>query len=175
VRIIDCYENNKQGLEHYVDVIKNKPYSWGKHFAPHDISVTEWGSGISRLEKARQLGLKFEYKIDKNGRARSVLPDLSIMDGIEAVRSLFSKCWIDEDRCAGLLKALENYRQEYDIKLKVYNNKPLHNWASHYADSARYLALSLPRTRDGVTKEELDNQFARAVYGTEGTLPPFFR
>ena len=175
VRIIDTYENNKHGLEHYVDVLKAKPYSWGKHFAPHDISVTEWGSGISRLEKARQLGLKFEYRLDKQSRARSVLADLSIMDGIEGVRSLFSKVWIDEEKCAGLIKALENYRQEYDIKLKVYNNRPLHNWASHYADAMRYLALSLPKTREGVSREELDNQYARAVYGTEGKLPPFFR
>ena len=175
VRIIDCYENNKQGLEHYVAVLKNKPYSYGKHFAPHDIGVHEWGSGISRLEKARQLGIKFEYKLDKQSRAVSALPNLSIMDGIEAVRSLFSKCWIDETNCASLIKALENYRQEYDPKLRVYNNKPLHNWASHYADSMRYLALSIGKTRKGVTKEELDNIYARAVYGQEGQLPPFFR
>ena len=175
VRVIDCYDNNKQGLEHYVDVLKSKPYSYGKHFAPHDIGVTEWGSGISRLEKARQLGIKFEYKLDKQKRAVSALPNLSIMDGIEAVRSLFSKCWIDEEQCAPLLKALENYRQEYDPKLRVYNQKPLHNWASHYSDAMRYLALSLSKTREGVTKEELDNIYARAVYGQEGQLPPFFR
>ncbi len=175
VRIIDCYDNNKQGLEHYVNVLKSKPYSYGKHFAPHDIGVHEWGSGISRLEKARQLGIKFEYKLDKNSRAVSALPNLSIMDGIEAVRSLFSRCWIDEDNCAPLLKALENYRQEYDPKLKVYNTKPLHSWASHYSDAMRYLALSLSKTREGVTKEELDNIYARAVYGQEGQLPPFFR
>lgn len=175
VRILDYYENNKQGLEHYIEVIKNKPYSYGKHFAPHDISVTEWGSGISRLEKARQLGLKFEFKMDKNNKAQSALPNVSIMDGIEAVRSLFARCWIDEENCKGLINALENYRQEYDHKLKVYNTRPLHNFASHGADAMRYLALSIPKTRDGVTKEELDNQFARAVYGTEVNLPPFFR
>ena len=175
VRIIDCYENNKQGLEHYKQVIDSKPYSWGKHFAPHDIAVTEWGSGLSRLEKARQLGLKFEYKMDNHGRARSALPDVSIMDGIEAVRSLLPRCWIDQVKCATLIKALESYRQEYDHRLKVYTTKPLHDWSSHMSDSMRYLALSLPKTRDGLTKEELDNNFQRAVYGEQGTLPRFFR
>ena len=28
VRIIDCYENSKQGLEHYAAIIKSKPYIW---------------------------------------------------------------------------------------------------------------------------------------------------
>ena len=97
------------------------------------------------------------------------------MDGIEAVRSLFSRVWIDEVKCAKFIKALENYRQEYDAKRKIYGSAPLHNWASHYADAMRYLALSLPKTRDGLSKEELDNIYARAVYGHQSNLPPIFR
>jgi len=175
VRIIDCYENNKHGLEHYKQVLDSKPYTWGKHWAPHDIGVTEWGTGLSRLEKARQLGIKFEYRMDVNNRAVSALPNVSIMDGIEAVRSLLPRCWIDEVKCAPLVKALESYRQEYDHRLKVYTTRPLHDWSSHFCDSARYMALSIPKTRDGLSKEELDNQFQRAHYGEQGTLPRFFR
>jgi phage terminase large subunit len=175
IRIIDCYENNKEGLEHYKQILDSKPYSYAKHFAPHDIAVTEWGSGLSRLEKAKQLGINFEIKRDKQGRAVSALPDVSIMDGIEAVRSLFSRLWIDEVRCAKLIKALENYRQEYDAKRRIYGSAPLHNWASHFADCTRYLALSLPKTRDGLSSQELDNIYTRAVYGNQGNLPPFFR
>jgi len=175
VRIIDCYENNKEGLEHYKTILDSKPYSYGKHFAPHDIAVTEWGSGLSRLEKARQLGISFEMRRDKQGRAISALPDVSIMDGIEAVRSLFSRLWIDEVKCSKLIKALENYRQEYDAKKKIYGSAPLHNWSSHYSDATRYLALSLPKTRDGMSKDELDSMYLRAVYGQQSNLPPIFR
>lgn len=175
VRIIDCYENNKQGLEHYKQILDAKPYAWGKHFAPHDIGVTEWGSGLSRLEKARQLGIKFEYKMDAQSRAVSALPSVSIMDGIESVRSLLPRCWIDEQKCAPLIKALESYRQEYDHRLKIYMPRPLHDWASNFSDSMRYLALSIPKTRDGLSREELDNQYKRAMYGEQGTLPSFFR
>lgn len=120
VRIIDYYERSKEGLEHYVRVIESKPYSYGRHIAPHDIRVTEFGSGLTRIEKARQLGIKF-----------TVADDISVVDGIEAVRSALSKIWIDEVKCSDLIKALENYRQEYDIKRKIYNSQPLHNWASH--------------------------------------------
>lgn len=135
VRIIDYYEKNKEGLEHYSKVLESKPYTYGRHIAPHDIAVREFGSGMTRLEKARQLGIKF-----------TVAPDLSIIDGIETVRSTLNKMWIDEAKCAVLIKALENYRQEYDVKKKVYKTQPLHNWASHACFTGDTLIL----TRSGM-------------------------
>jgi len=174
IRIIDCFEKNKEGIEYYIQYINSKPYTYGKHFAPHDIGVTEWGTGISRIEKAKQLGLKFETKMVHN-KIVSALPDMSIMDGIEAVRSCFSKVWIDEVKCAPLIKALENYRQTYDSKRKVYSNQPLHDWSSHFADTMRYLALSLPRTRDSLSAQELDKRYQDSVYGSNSNMPHIFR
>lgn len=164
VRIIDCYEKSKEGLEHYVKVINSKPYTYGRHFAPHDIAVTEWSSGMTRIEKAKQLGLTFV-----------TASNISIEDGIESVRSSFAKIWIDEVKCKQLIKSLENYRQEYDHKRKVYKGQPLHDWSSNYADSMRYLCLSLPRTRDGLSPEELEKRYQEAMYGQEGQLPAMFR
>ncbi len=164
VRIIDCYEKSKEGLEHYVKVLESKPYSYGKHIAPHDIKVQEFGSGITRIEKARQLGIKF-----------TVADDISIVDGIEAVRSAFSKIWIDEKSCASLIKALENYRQEFDVKKKIYKSHPLHDNNSHYADCMRYLCISLPKTRDGASPEEIDRRYREAMYGDNSSHPGIFR
>lgn len=164
VRIIDCYEHAKEGLEHYVKIVESKPYSYGRHIAPHDIAVKEWGSGMTRIEKARHLGIKFIT-------ARNI----SIEDGIESVRSALSKIWIDSDKCVPLIKALENYRQEYDAKKKIYNNFPLHDYSSHFADAMRYLCVSLPRTRDGLSSEDLDKRYREAIYGTDGGLPDVFR
>lgn len=164
VRIIDCYENAKVGLDHYVKILEQKPYSYGKHIGPHDIKVMEFGSGMTRWEKAKNLGITF-----------TIAPDLSIEDGIEAVRSSFNKIWIDDKKCATLLKALENYRQEYDVKRKVYKAHPLHDWSSHYADAMRYLCISLPKTRDGSNAQELEKRYREAVYGYESNLPPVFR
>lgn len=164
IRVIDCYENSKHGLEHYIAVVNQKGYQYGKHIAPHDIKVREFTSGISRIEKARQLGISF-----------TVAPDLSIEDGIEAVRTTFSKMWMDEKNCAPLIKALENYRQEYDVRHRVYKSQPLHDWTSHFADCARYLCISLPKTRDGLTAEELDKRYNEARYGGNSNLPSIFR
>ena len=164
VRIIDCYQNSKQGVEHYAEIIHNKPYTYGKHIGPHDIRVKEWGSGITRYEKARQLGVKF-----------TIADQFQIPDGIEACRSLFSKLWIDEAKCEELIKALENYRQEYDAKKKIYLPRPLHNWSSHYADSFRYLAVSLPKTSDGISAKEIEEQYNEAQYGGNSNMPSIFQ
>jgi hypothetical protein len=169
VRIIDYYENSKQGLEHYVKIIDQKAategYIYGRHIAPHDIKVTEWGSGMSRIAKAKSLGVTF-----------ITAPDLSIEDGIESVRSALSKIWIDESRCKVLLKSIENYRQEYDAKKRVYKSCPLHDWSSHAADALRYLAITLPRTRDGLSPEDLDKRYRAAMLGEHNAnMPGIFR
>jgi len=164
IRIIDCYENSKEGLEHYAKVLESKPYLYGKHIAPHDIAVKEFGSGMTRLEKARQLGIKFV-----------VADNISVVDGIEAVRSTLNRVWIDQSKCVPLIKALENYRQEYDVKNRVYKSQPLHSFASHFSDSMRYLSVSLPKTRDGLSAQELDKRYQEAVLGSGSGLPAVFR
>ncbi len=165
IRIIDCYSNSKVGLEHYIKIIRQKDYIYGHFIAPHDIKVQEFGSGITRLEKARQLGINF-----------TIAPDVSIEDGIEAVRSAFAKMWVDEVGCKELLKALENYRQEYDIKKKVYKSHPLHDWSSHYADAMRYLCISLPKTKDGMTQQDVDRLKVEALGGVDQhNIPSIFR
>lgn len=162
--IIDCYDNAKEGLEHYVKVVSEKPYVYGKHIAPHDIRVREFTSGVARIDKARQLGIKF-----------TVASDVSVMDGIEMVRTTLPRCYFDQSHCASLVKALENYRQEFDVKRKVYKDHPLHDQFSHYADAFRYLCVSLPKTRDGASPDDLDKRYREALYGSEQNLPSVFR
>lgn len=161
VYIIDCYQNNKMGLEHYITHIKSKPYTYGKFIAPHDIKVHDFSTGNTRWEKARQLGITF-----------TVCDNIDIADGIESVRSaLAAKIWIDEVKCKQLLHCLESYRQEYDSKRQVYKDKPLHDFSSHYSDAMRYLCVSLPKISDGVSKEELAASKQRALYGTQTNVP----
>jgi hypothetical protein len=162
IRLIDFYENSKEGLEHYAAVLESKPYVYGKHIAPHDIRVKEWGSGLTRLQKASELGIPF-----------TVADDVSIMDGIEAVRSTFSKLWIDQGKCAKLLTALENYRQEFDHKKKVYKRVPLHDVHSHAADAMRYLCTSLPKTQDSLTAEALEKRWRETAYPEAAIPAPF--
>jgi phage terminase large subunit len=165
IRIIDCYNKNKEGLEHYIKVLNAKPYQYGRHIAPHDLRVMEWGGGITRIEKALQLGVRFEVADGKIG----------LEDGIEAVRSTLPRCFIDEKMCAPFIKSLENYRQEWDPRREKYKSQPLHDKNSHYADAMRYLCISLPKTQDSISAKDLDNRYLEAMYGGQSTLPLPFR
>lgn len=165
VRIVDCYEKVGENMEYFARILDSKNYLYGKHFFPHDMRVREWGgSNYTRLEKARQLGIK-----------GIIVDNISMEDGIEIVRNTLSKIWINESTCKPLIDALENYRREYDIKRKVYKLNPLHDKFSHSADCLRYLCIGLPKTKDGLTPEELNARYNKAVYGAGSNLPPIFR
>lgn len=136
VRIIDCVENHGQGLEWYVRWLQDNDYARWEQFLPHDVEVRELGTGRSRKEVLMEAGLNI-----------TVAPRLSVADGIQAVRRLLPRCWFDPKTKPGL-DALRNYRREHDEKRNVFYEKPLHDWASHYADSFRYLAISLDEGTD---------------------------
>jgi phage terminase large subunit len=128
---IDCYENNSQPLDHYVDWIKGHPYHVEEHFLPHDAEAREQQTGKSRLE----------FLIDR-GLACTVLPRHNVEDGIAAVRSILPQCYFDKTRCEEGLDALRMYRSAYNEKNRVFANKPLHDHTSHFADAFRYAAMS---------------------------------
>lgn len=132
VRIVDYYEATGEGLPHYARILSDKAYLYGKHFAPHDIAVRELGSGMSRIETARKLGINFE-----------IVKNVPVEDGIEAARQVLLTCWFDEIKCTVGLHALQNYRREYNDKMGEFKARPVHDWASHAADAFRYLALSV--------------------------------
>lgn len=131
-RVIDYYEASGEGLGHYVNWLRSKPYTWAKHYLPHDAAVKELGTGKSRIEVLEGFGVKAEL-----GKAQSV------EDGINAVRLLLPKCWFDEQNCARGIEALTQYRTEYDQKNKVFRRNPLHDWTSHAADAFRYFAMNI--------------------------------
>jgi phage terminase large subunit len=134
IRVIDYYESSGFGLDHYAKVIKDKPYVYGTHFAPHDIQVRELGTGRSRYETAASLGIRFD-----------VVPNIPIKDGIDAVRMSLPRMWIDKTKCATGLDAVKQYREKRDEKRGI-EFGPLHDWTSHAADALRYLAVSLRET-----------------------------
>jgi phage terminase large subunit len=147
IHIIDYYENNGLGLDHYAQVLDDRKYKYGTHYAPHDIKVRELGSGArTRLDIARDLGISFQ-----------IVPDLNIFEGIELTRSIFKKLWFDQTKCSRLIKCLENYCKVYNELYNVYSDMPLHNWASHAADSARMLGITYARsTAYAKTLEEIE-------------------
>jgi hypothetical protein len=131
LHIIDVMHGVRGGVEDYWKRMKELPYIYDRHFGPHDLSVKEWGTGNTRLQSAWKLGLNFE-----------VQPKLGVAEGIQAVRRMLPYCWIDEVRCKRLIEALQSYHRKYDEKTMTFGQEPVHDWASNFADAARYRALA---------------------------------
>lgn len=156
IRLIDYYEATGEGLPHYAQVLKTKGYTYGEHWAPHDIQVRELGSGRSRLETAASLGIKFH-----------VCPNLPIEDGIHAARMLFPRCWFDAKHCQPGLEALQHYRRDYNARLHEFKATPVHDFAEHGASAFRYLAVR-HKTPQDLSRAQWDTNTSRGEMGWAG-------
>ena len=137
IHCIDYYESSGEGLAHYVKVLREKPYTYSdEQIMPHDCKAKELGTGKSREEVLNSLGVKCK-----------ILPADRVEDGINACRNLIPRVWFDKDNCARGIEALCQYRKEWDDRLQVFKNRPLHDWSSHPADAFRYLAMGLEKKR----------------------------
>lgn len=132
-RLIDYYEASGTGLPHYAEVLEQKRrdggWLYGDHYFPHDVAHKELSTGQSRIDTLRGLGIE-----------PIVVGQSNVMDGINAVRRMLDRTWLDPERCDRGLEALRQYRREYDENLKDWKQRPYHDWASHGADALRTFA-----------------------------------
>lgn len=142
IRVIDYYENNNEGMPHYISVVNAKGYSYGKHYAPHDIKVRELMNGVSREETARKLGITFQ----------TVARPARKQEGIDAIRNVVSRMWFDRNKTEKAVDALMQYHKEFDEVRKVYKNEPYHDWSSHAVDGLQTFALSNSKPLDSQPK-----------------------
>ena len=141
VRVIDYYEANNEPLAHYARILDEKAQSFGyryeKHFAPHDIAARDLSSGVSREQTMATLG----YRMTKGAR-------LGVEDRIEATRQMLKNCWFDADKCKHGVKALQNYRREFNDKLDQFKATAVHDWASHGSDAFGEGALNINKMHE---------------------------
>jgi PBSX family phage terminase large subunit len=130
IYIVDYYENQFQSIQHYAEILKAKPYRYGLHFFPSDMSNRSWSTGKSRRETAIDLGIE-----------PRIMPNLGHDDRINAVKEIFKRCHFDKNNCSAGLECLRNYRFEMNEKNGVYGQKPVHDWASDGATAFEPLAL----------------------------------
>lgn len=136
VFVLDCYSKpGESDPEVFAEMIyaKNVEMGWtsGTDYVPHDARQKVWGMKRGRLETMQMCGLK-----------PSVVPNLSKLDGINAVRKTLPRT-VFHPRCEETgIAALEQYRREWDDERKTFKANEVHDWTSHAADAFRYLALS---------------------------------
>jgi phage terminase large subunit len=136
VFVLDCYSRpGESDIEVFAEMIdrKNAAMGWksGKDYVPHDARQKVWGMKRGRLETMADHGLKPE-----------VVPALSKLDGINAVRRTLQRC-VFHPRCEDTgISALEQYRREWDDERKTFKANEVHDWTSHAADAFRYLSVA---------------------------------
>ena len=133
IRWIDYYEAHGEQLQHYVEVIKSKPYTFADELIlPHDAGHERLGA--ESLDRQLQ-GLGF--------RSRVLPVERSVLPGIEACRVAIDRSVFDRERTKQGRACLNAYQREYDDKRQVFKPTPLHNWASDGADSFRYAVRAI--------------------------------
>lgn len=134
IHVIDFYSVSGASIAELANTVLKRPYHYGQHFLPHDARAKTLSSGGKSIieQLAAHLGLS----------TLSIVPNLEVQDGIQAVRQMLPMCWFDSIRCKDGLEALRQYEREYDEDKKAFREKPKHNWTSHPADAFRMAAIS---------------------------------
>lgn len=130
LRLIDCYSASGMPISHYHEVLKAKQYKYGDWlYLPHDARAKSLQTGRSIEEQFRGLGWKTR-----------IVPELGLIDGIQAARLTLADCYFDA-QCRDGVETLKQYQREYDEDKRCFRDKPRHDWTSHYADAFRYACL----------------------------------
>ena len=133
VRVIDFYAVSGADIRAIAEVVVNKGYQYGKHYLPHDARAKSLQTGRSIVEQlADHLGINH----------LSVVPNIGLQDGIQAIRQMLSRTWFNSVKCGDGIEALRQYQREYDEDKKAFRASPRHDWTSHPADAFRMLAVA---------------------------------
>lgn len=154
-RLIDYLESSGEDISYYARVLQEKPYLYGVHYFPHDASHKSMHCNKRLEDIARDLGLRPLTVVPKAKGSDEVLA------GIEAVRQMLGTTYIDEAKCKLGIDHLDNYRKSWDERLGAFKRTPLHNQASHGADSIRTGAVGFSPLGMGTNQFDLEPEFCQ--------------
>lgn len=144
IHFVYVHESPKQDLDYFIDLLRKfqqkHHINFIQPFYPHDIKVHELIAGS-----------RYEYLEDKGYTSGDPDFDIidgpiyskSLMEGINAVRSLFDRFIIHKTECDHVLNCLQTYSKGYNSTTKSYNSTPTHDWSSHVCDAIRYLCVGI--------------------------------
>lgn len=128
IRFINYYEHRLVDLSHYAKILLGLPYVYAEHYLPHDAEVVELtrADGLRRDEVLNALGLTNTV----------VTPRIGLeMEAIEMTRNAMDNVYIDAERCAKGITALENARFKFSKELQEYQPNLMRTKHKHGADA----------------------------------------
>lgn len=132
-RLVDFVSDSLKDLSFYLKELASRPYLYGRHYLPHDAQNRTLAAG----------GRSIQQQVEGAGHRVEIVPNISLVDGIAAARTIFNRCWFDQEKCGDGIQALKHYHYKFDEQLGTFTKEPQHDWASHPADAFRYLAVAI--------------------------------
>lgn len=156
--VLECLSNTGKGPDFYALELQRRPYVYGEHLLPHDAEHRNKAlpHAATLAQHYRDLGLK---------NVRVVPVTHSVANDINQVRKTLPLCRFDGAKCKPGIDGLRSYRREWDEKLRCYRDKPLHDWASDFADAFRTFAMGVPR------EQSEEAEMHDALWADQGRSP----
>lgn len=154
-RIIGSYYNSGKDPDHYCSVIMGREVNinfihdkleieygmdnqWSEHQAYQYASINLPHDAKAKTFAAKGKSVEEQFAAVFGWGAIQIVPKLSIEDGIQATRKLLNRVVIDHSVDT---EPLRQYHRQWNDEKKMFEDKPFHDWTSHYADCLRYLAV----------------------------------
>lgn len=137
LRIIDYIEDDHKTLKWCTDQLREREYTWGTVFLPHDGGHGDYKSVTERSRSAQ------EIMQDLGWKDVMVLGKEPVPNGIREARMAFQQLSIDRVKGARLIECLKRYRRNVSNQTGEAGN-PIHDEYSHGADCFRYTAHAAP-------------------------------
>ena len=132
--ILKCEATSGMDIFEHIDRLHSFSGELGDVWLPHDARAKNLQTGKSVIEQFLSEGIR-----------PSMVPAHKVRDGIAAARKVFPSIYIEEAHTGELVEALKNYRREWDEDMGMFKDKPVHDWASDYADAFRYMCIVLDK------------------------------
>lgn len=130
-RIIDSFQDRLQKLPYYLKKLQDKEYVYGTHYLPHDGDSESLGA------------ISIKRQLQNAGHKAVVLERVATKKhGLDSVRSIFNRLYVDEGKCSDFIQAIRHYTFEID-EHGQWSKEPLHDENSHYADALQTLGRSI--------------------------------
>jgi hypothetical protein len=171
--IIDYYENNGKGPDHYLQMFKDKGYQYEEIWLPHDAKAKTFQSKRSTIEQFMHPHETCPQHYEKGTRLPlRITPRMAVQHGIDAVRMFLRECWFDENKCVKGIDSLRMYSRRWNEISRVFDDKPKHDEFSHGSDAFRCVALVAKGSR-GFSAEAM--QRTRKGFGRMGESATLLR
>jgi len=145
-RIFNFMFGEDDDVLYYWRELERLPYTWGRHFVPHDAGHRRIGTAKTADTPPQTL-----KQIMERAGMKNVVPVPRIDNkatAIQEVKVWLPKAFIDKDRCKKGTEFLTNFRREWDDALGVWKNRPRHDINMHGYDGLETLVRGLNMAGD---------------------------